>query len=155
MNGIERIGFRFTNSEYFEFEQKDIGYFKISGIEETCLRTADNHIEKIKQAKKCCIQLLPSGNRKYEENIEYNVNFDTKSVYDRIRATNDIVSIVLVYEDGTSEFITTYWSEESKYGECFNCAQATSITDDSLFIAITKKIAKRKYYSADTLKFFN
>ena len=90
-----------------------------------------------------------------KENIEYNVNFDTKSVYDRIRATNDIVSIVLVYEDGTSEFITPYWSEESKYGECFNCAQATSITDDSLFIAITKKIAKRKYYSADTLKFFN
>lgn len=132
MESIKEIQLCFENVTSASIQTDDIDMLKINGI--TTSLSIDHATKKQKNnysiQYNCAsfnIILLKSANK----NGIYNGYGESIDVFDRLKQYNDIVSIILTYEDNTEKEIFMKWS-----GNENNNLQHTSMIEDKLHISI-------------------
>ena len=132
MENIKEIQLCFENVTSVSIQTDDIDMLRINGI--TTSLSIDHATKK--QNTNYSIQyncasfdiiLLKSANK----NGIYNGYGENIDVFDRLKQYNDIVSIILTYEDNTEKEIFMKWS-----GNENNNLQHTSMIEDKLHISI-------------------
>lgn len=113
MKHIKSIELIFENLDSFNIDQKYIGDFFLGECETQIKRNAVNTISRMEFANIVFFEIFKNGNEQYNE-------FDSGDLiynFDRILEYNDISSILIEYDDDTSEsFFVDYSPENDEFG---------------------------------------
>ena len=145
MKNIEKVEFVFENCESFEIDAKYFGQFHVENIYSAINRIACNSIAKMQIANTIAFEIFSEGNIPYSPFGGQ----EQQNKFDRISAFSDITSIVLIYEDGSTEQYYVNYDDGGNYGlGVENKNQKSYIsTANNLYLIIQK--------DTDIFQFFN
>lgn len=117
------------NCDQIYLDPKDVVFLNISNLT-TNIRVENGEVRKWYKASKLDLTLLSSAN------IECDRFGSKYKVFDRLLNYPDITSIIIEYEDGSSEQIFVEWEDLTPNG-CDNKYQESVMVGDNLLIAIS------------------
>lgn len=129
---LTSITFVLENCEGITIDREHIGDFGCEEITSSITRCACNSISKHQYCKAFYIEINKAANLHYSSfGLE-----STATVFERLRAYNDITGIEITYEDGTSDYILMPWEDADSNG-CTNKLQSSMVSDcEDLYIYI-------------------
>lgn len=117
------------NCDQIYLDPKDIVFLNISNLT-TNIRVENGEVRKCYKASKLDLTLLSSTNVECDR-------FGSKyKVFDRLLSHPDITSIIIEYEDGSSEQIFVEWEDLTPNG-CDNKYQESVMVGDNLLVTIS------------------
>lgn len=117
------------NCDQIYLDPKDVVFLNVSNLT-TNIRVENGEVRKWYKASKLDLTLLSSANIKCDR-------FGNKyKIFDRLLNYPDITSIIIEYEDGSSEQIFVEWEDLTPNG-CDNKYQESVMVGDNLLIAIS------------------
>ena len=136
MKEVTKIRVGFENLEYMEFEVNEIASLLINNIVTQVQRFAINSVAEMFKCSEVFMELIPAANRKH---CAFGVEDEhTTTTFQRIREYDDITSIEVFYDDGTSKDVYVPWEDASGGGEV-NKYQSSYYSDNgALYIYINK-----------------
>lgn len=117
------------NCDQIYLDPKDVVFLNISNLT-TNIRVENGEVRKWYKASKLDLTLLSSAN------IECDRFGNKYKIFDRLLNYPDITSIIIEYEDGSSEQIFVEWEDLTPNG-CDNKYQESVMVGDNLLIAIS------------------
>lgn len=117
------------NCDQIYLDPKDVVFLNVSNLT-TNIRVENGEVRKWYKASKLDLTLLSSANTECDR-------FGNKyKIFDRLLNYPDITSIIIEYEDGSSEQIFVEWEDLTPNG-CDNKYQESVMVGDNLLIAIS------------------
>ena len=117
------------NCDQIYLNPKDIALLNISNLI-TNVKIENGEVRKWYKASKLNLTILASAN------VECDRFGDKYKVFDRLLSYPDITSIIVEYEDGSSEQIFVEWEDLTPNG-CDNKYQESVMVGDNLLIVIS------------------
>lgn len=117
------------NCDQIYLDPKDVVFLNVSNLT-TNIRVENGEVRKWYKASKLDLTLLSSAN------IECDRFGNKYKIFDRLLNYPDITSIIIEYEDGSSEQIFVEWEDLTPNG-CDNKYQESVMVGDNLLIAIS------------------
>ena len=117
------------NCDQIYLNPKDIALLNISNLT-TNIRIENGEVRKWYKASKLNLTILASAN------VECDRFGDKYKVFDRLLSYPDITSIIVEYEDGSSEQIFVEWEDLTPNG-CDNKYQESVMVGDNLLVTIS------------------
>lgn len=117
------------NCDQIYLDPKDVAFLNISNLT-TNIEVENGNVRKWYKASKLDLTLLSSAN------IECDRFGDKYKVFDRLLSYPDITSIIIEYEDESSEQIFVEWEDLTPNG-CDNKYQESVMVGDNLLIVIS------------------
>lgn len=117
------------NCDQIYLDPKDVVFLNVSNLT-TNIRVENGEVRKWYKASKLDLTLLSSAN------IECDRFGNKYKIFDRLLNYPDITSIIIEYEDGSSEQIFVEWEDLTPNG-CDNKYQESIMVGDNLLIAIS------------------
>lgn len=117
------------NCDQIYLDPKDVVFLNVSNLT-TNIRVENGEVRKWYKASKLDLTLLSSAN------IECDRFGNKYKIFDRLLNYLDITSIIIEYEDGSSEQIFVEWEDLTPNG-CDNKYQESVMVGDNLLIAIS------------------
>lgn len=133
---IKSIEFIFENCESLSIPKNCIGLLDIEGIHDVIRRMAMNSIAKYTRADEFAIEIYKEADEEYHPfgNIE-----DASSKLKRLTEFNDIASIEVAYEDGSTDTLFLPYSDDDSLGAC-NAYQKTYVSKlGNVYIVVSKE----------------
>lgn len=100
MKSVKSVEFVFENCECFSIDAKYFGTLKLSDFHLCIQRIAANAIVKMNCVGTVAMEIFSDGNKKYSP---FGFEDKTDKCFDRLSKYNDITSIIIVYDDDTTE----------------------------------------------------
>lgn len=117
------------NCDQIYLDPKDVVFLNVSNLT-TNVRIENGEVSRWYKASKLDLTILASANVEVDR-------FGSKyKVFDRLLSYPDITSIIIEYEDGSSEQIFVEWEDLTPNG-CDNKYQESVMVGDNLLIAIS------------------
>lgn len=117
------------NCDQIYLDPKDVVFLNVSNLT-TNIRVENGEVRKWYKASKLDLTLLSSAN------IECDRFGNKYKIFDRLLNYPDITSIIIEYEDGSSEQIFVEWEDLTPNG-CDNKYQESVMVGDNLLVTIS------------------
>lgn len=134
MREVKNIRIGFENCEVMDFDVKEAASLLLDNITAMVQRFAINSVGEMTQCSEFFVELIPAANREHSP-----FGMDDKTTnFQRIREYDDITSVELFYDDGTSVEVYVPWEDATTGGE-INKLQSSYLSENgALYIYISK-----------------
>lgn len=143
MNEIKSIEIVLENCEAIRIDRENLGYFNIDNIKRSISRMAMNSVSDYLSAEKIFIQISSKANN--HSSFIFTCHEGEVTPFDRILKYSDITSVVVNYENETSEEIYVDWGGDSDYTNPYQSVAINEKTND-LYIVISKNDEVHEFF---------
>lgn len=142
MKEVVSIDIILENCEVIRVNREHIGYFCMSDVKKSIVRIGVNSISDFLQCDELYIEICSKVNHP-DSYVSTRQDNDILP-FDRILRYNDITSLDINYEDGSSECISVKWDEDSFYSNSYQTSKMNEFTGD-LYIVVSDKVTADEY----------
>lgn len=116
MRKLKKVGLSLENCELLMFDSSDVLGLHLTNVVENKLKIGDD-IVSMPEASNVKIVISSKGNKRHGDSLQFDSEDWDYTLFERMMEFQDIVSVVLCYEDGTEEEIYVKWCEDGYVNE--------------------------------------
>lgn len=115
MDEVRSIEIVFENCDCLTLKRNLLGGVYISGIHETIRRVASNSLCKFKSADEIVLEVLPEAAE--QDYCPFGLEDEKAKKMKRLSQLNDITAVIIMYKNGSREYIYTDYDEGDQEGQ--------------------------------------
>ena len=150
MQNVKSIELVFENCEYVTIPSEFIGTLELDGIRQHISRVASNCISKMTAIKNVAIEIFKNADG---EHSPFGMESEKTTIFGRITSCDDITSIIVNYDDESSE--TLYVDYEEEYEGVLGAENKLQTTKTNKFgdvyIVISKQHSFEDYFDEEEI----